>query len=320
MALNSYYTDAAKFTGTPSEYVGFGYAKVYQSCSAYFDVLIRSQNLAGYSGDIARSAGATGIALNTLRADAELAQREIVRWTAVTGLVTTIIDAFDDRALMTPYPTETKTLILRALTAYEERNPPGAADSRAEALSFVAGYAEMCTYSGATRFAKQALSNAEPRPGGPTAISPAEQALLKALAITLGDASAPLSLRQVAILEYHFNMQPTWDAGSKQRKALLAELPAGVKAQLVDNKGEPIEITKVPSAKAVKEILKSIVSDNDTVRRELDAVTVAMTTQTKDEEVASIDKNGKAQKELRPRLVFPTGIGAASTARQEIRF
>jgi hypothetical protein len=315
--LNTYYTSYNTFTGTPSEYVGVGYASTYEACSNYFDVLIRSQNMTAYSGDIARSVGATGIALNALRKDAELAQREIVRWTAATGLVTTIIDAFDDRALMTPYPTETKTLILRALTTYEQRNPPSAADTRAEALSFVAGYAEMCTYSGVTRFSKQALSNAEPKPGGSSAMSAADQALLKALATTLGDPSVPLSLRQVAVAYYHFVESPEWaDDAVETRKALIGELPESLRGEFLSADGKPKKISEIPVAASAKRLLTAFVDGNADVKREIDAVKVAMATPTK--QVA--DLTDKTKTKTKPQLVFPDNLGAASTSRQEVRF
>lgn len=321
--LHSAYTNMNTMTGPPAEYVGAGYAEVYKSCGDYFDNLILAQNVAGFTGDVARGVGTTGVTIAALRQNAALAQREIIKWSAGTALVGTIIDSYNDRALMTPYPSETKTLILRALTTYEERNPPRAADTRPEALSFVAAYAEMCTYSGVTRFAKQALANAEPKPapGNTPTSSAADQGYLKAVATTLGDPAAQLNLRQAALLHYHLVGSPTWDESKPEevahRKALISELPETVKGNFLNQK-EPKKTAQVPSVEALKLLLGAFSGNSAELRREIETVKVAMATPTNQVETLVRGEGPGAQKA--PILVFPPSSTSTPTVRQEVRF
>lgn len=334
--LQQQYADVAALPGAPPDYVGAGYASAYKACGDYFDALIQMQNVVGFSRDVTKSIGIAGTGFSALLKQATLAQRQVTRWSTGVTLVDAGLGAFEDRALMTPYPSETKTLILRAMTAYEQLNPPGAADSRARAYGFVTGYAEICTYSGVTRYAKQALANAEPKAGVAPSSTGSDQRLFKAIATTLGDASTPLSVRQVAALYYHLVSNPTWDAQApaavKQRQALIAELPEALRGALL-TQGEPKPVAQIASLASLQQMLTLVETSNDDVRRDVGVIAQAMTQPAQDVPVARKSSDPSPEKGLAvegflgpatpttvPRLVLPSSNQPASNARQEVRF
>ncbi len=323
--LKDYRDDVKTLTGPPAEYVGAGYGSVYKACGDYFDNLVEMQNVVGFGNDITKSVGVAGTGLSALLKNATLAQRQVTRWSTGATLISAGFDAFDKRALMTPYPSETKTLILRGLTAYEALNPPTSADTPAEAFSLVAGYAEMCSYSGVARYAKQALSNAEPRTGSAQSLSAADQGFLRAIATALGDSNAPLNIRQVALLQYHLNANPTWDQendqAKKQRLALIAELPESLRGVFL-NDSKPVLPAELPKLDAVKSLLNTFAEGNEDVRRELDAVRLSMTKAVVEVKVSTPGTKGAKTlvKETVLRLDLPSSNTGSSSTRREVRF
>lgn len=245
------------------EYVAVGYYETYQACSAYFDNLIATQNQTRFTGDVVTAGGAAATALIALRKNTEAAARIVAKWAAGTAFLSSVISSFDDRALMTPYPSETKTLIMGALAKYEADAPPSSVVHDEDALGLVAGYAEMCTYSGITRFAKQALSNAIPEnAGAPGARLGKEDVIdIDAASSVLGMGSDRLSPRQVALLHFYIT-EPTAFGKAAQAKALLKELPASVAANLGLGKEALVDPNSIPGVKAAAPALKRIVERN----------------------------------------------------------
>jgi hypothetical protein len=150
-----------KNAGGAESYVSAGYSVTWNACSNYFDTLIKMQNQTGFAGDFVTAAGTATSSMVALRKNAADAAKSLARIAAGASFVTTVLSSYDDRALMTPYPSETKSLILAALQAYEKSAPPDSATTYSQAAMLVERHAELCTYSGITRFAKQALALAQ---------------------------------------------------------------------------------------------------------------------------------------------------------------
>jgi hypothetical protein len=146
-------------------YVADGYSRVYKLCNDYFDELVLAQNKMGFASDAVATGGATTATIMGL---AKASAQQIALVAAGTGLVSSLIQSYDNRALMTPYPSETKTLILAALDEYEKAAPPESATTKMQAVSLVQHYAEICTYSGITRFAKEAITTSSVSTSTPT--------------------------------------------------------------------------------------------------------------------------------------------------------
>jgi hypothetical protein len=153
---------------SPPEYVADGYNKVYAACTNYFDGLIAIQNQTAFAGDVAGASASTSATVLSLVKASAVTVGSVA---AGIGGVSSIIKSFDDRALVTPYPDETKSLILEALRQFATNAPPSTTNTPGEAIERVQHYAELCTYSGISRFAKMALSQARPQAeNGPRSI------------------------------------------------------------------------------------------------------------------------------------------------------
>ncbi|WP_133244949.1 hypothetical protein [Caulobacter radicis] len=248
--------------GGPVRYVEAGYYGVDKACNAYFDNLIQAQNIAGFSSDAITAAGAAGASVEALRKNSALAARQLARIAAGGALANAVVGAYDRRALMTPYPSETKTLIVEALYKFRQENPLSDVRTGAQAALVVERYAEICTYSGITRFAKLALSRA-PTPavtnppstmlnGAQVAAAGGIEALLKVDAGSLSD-------RQLAILQYYVNELPDPAAAPEASVLLLQELPSGIQEQLAPGR-KPIKLDNDPTAKTLKAGITGLLS------------------------------------------------------------
>jgi hypothetical protein len=154
---------------SPGQRLQIYYNTTYKLCSDYFDNLIEIQNQTHYTGDVLTAGATMATAMITLRKNMTDAANSIARIAAGGAFANAIVSKFDERALMTPYPTETKGLILAAMSAYETHVKPSTVDDPYLAQSHAMHYAELCTYSGITRSAKEALNAARPEaqdPGG----------------------------------------------------------------------------------------------------------------------------------------------------------
>jgi len=246
---------AAKVTaaGGAVDYVQAGYYTVDKACDAYFDNLTLIQNQTRFTGDSVTAAGTAASATEALRKNTAVAARQLARIAAGTALTSSVISAFDNRALMTPYASETKTLIVEALYAFRRDNPASAVQSRAEAALVVERYAEICTYSGITRYAKLALTRAPSDPSKtpsatPTTLSSLEDAAAISISYLLGATDKRLTDRQLAIVGYYVNVKPDAYKSAGAAVSLLKELPASVQAQLAPA-GKPADPTTDAKAK-----------------------------------------------------------------------
>jgi hypothetical protein len=247
-------TAQVRSAGGPVSYVEAGYYLVDHSCDMYFDNLILAQNRTHFAGDVVLATGTAASALESVRKKTEVAARQLARIAAGVALATTVFDAFDKRALMTPYPSETKTLIVDALYDYRQHNRPTSATSYGAAVLLVERYAEICTYSGITRYAKQALTrpSQDTAPPPPTTVlDKLQAAAASSIGFVLDQGDQPLNDRQLAILQFYLNENKSAFATAGAAVSLLRELPPGVQTQLVDAKGLPTDPSSDAKAKAV---------------------------------------------------------------------
>jgi hypothetical protein len=306
----------------PGGYVGAGYDQVSRLCTTYFDDLIKLQDQVGYLSDVTAAAGTATTALVALRTNATTAARLVSKWAAGFALANTIVQKYDDRILMTPYPSETKTLIMAALSAYANANPPEKAQTPAQADAFVTGYAEMCTYSGISRFAKQALSNANPKTGSAATLSASDQGFVTAIADALGVPSAILTLRQVALLDYYIDVNPTsynTAADADHVKALLAELPPNVAAIFTSN-GSNLD-PAVVGAPALK-LLQAFAASNDDMKAQLDDIKAGFAAPVTPAQTVKkpATANAPATTIVVPPKLATSGVAATSAQPLSVRF
>jgi len=141
------------------EFIAAGYNKSYGLCTDYFDALIKAKNnTAFYSESIA----AAGNAATTIMGLAKAYSPTVGIVSAGFGVINSALLGYDKNELITPYPDETKGLILKALDEFYNANPPIETQTDGEAINRVLKYTEMCTYSGISRFAKVTLAKGTP--------------------------------------------------------------------------------------------------------------------------------------------------------------
>lgn len=251
--------------GSPAEYVQYGYNLNFETCSAYFDALIKLQNQTRYTGDLVTAGGTAVSAMVGLRKNAEDAANSLVRIAAGSSFLGTVLSSFDERALMTPYPTETKTLILDGLSQFEARALPASAITYSQATMLVQRHAELCTYSGISRAAKQALTRARPQQDdepAPSKLTAQDNEKVTRISFALLMGSSRLDERQIALLHYYLNTKPTAFKDTDRAEALLAELPAGVAKLLRKGDGTLKDPATVPNMMAIKADLAAIFTAN----------------------------------------------------------
>jgi len=81
---------------------------------------------------------------------------------AAFGLGAVVIDNLDQYSFATPYPTQTRGLILKALVAYRQSSPAESAKTISDAADLISGYANLCTYSGIAELAAESITKATP--------------------------------------------------------------------------------------------------------------------------------------------------------------
>lgn len=241
---------------SPAQYTATGYVLVKAECNRYFDVLIRDQNLNAFRSDTVNS---TGRAFVSFLGFADASPGDIGRAGTVFGLFNDLLRSFRERALVTPYPVETKTMIIKALSAYEEAAPPDTVKSKEQADSLVESYAEICSYSGITRFAGQALSAAKPElvNGSPAeGLRLSSSGKLMALVVAQMLGAPELTDEQAALLYIYTVKEPkTFTENPEAAKYILARLPKGISDKLLgdqDNYLDPLAGDPPPlNAKAI---------------------------------------------------------------------
>lgn len=157
-AINVTPPDLKQFSSR-KEFIAAGYNKAYGLCTDYFDALIKAKNnTAFYSESIA----AAGNAATTIMGLAKAYSPTVGIVSAGFGVINSALLGYDKNELITPYPDETKGLILKALDEFYNANPPIETQTDGEAINRVLKYTEMCTYSGISRFAKVTLAQGTP--------------------------------------------------------------------------------------------------------------------------------------------------------------
>jgi len=136
-------------------YAEVGYILTEEACSDFFDALVASSNniqMTKADALAASTAAATILALS------KKTTRTIGNTAALFGLSTALLDNWQKYYLMTPYPVQTRNLVLGALTTYRQAYPPQDAVDILDADERVSAYARLCSYSGIANLAEQALA------------------------------------------------------------------------------------------------------------------------------------------------------------------
>lgn len=144
---------------SPPEFATSGYRIVDINCNAYFDALVRASNRVKMTkADIT----AVGTAAGVIATLAKSAPKEIGIFVAGFGLAETIVDNVEQYAFVTPYPVQTRGLVLKAMNEYRASSSPASVTSLSEAADQIAGYASLCSYSGIAVLSAEAIAKAEP--------------------------------------------------------------------------------------------------------------------------------------------------------------
>lgn len=303
-------SDIANEVGvTPGAYVAAGYVLTYDKCTTYFNNLIELQNQTNFTSDVFAATGTMTSAMVSLRKNATDAAKSLARIAAGASFVSTLFSNYEDRLLMTPYPSETKSLILAGLNTFEKDAPPSGVTTSYEAAMLVQKYAELCTYSGITRAAKQAIANARPENAESDSKSILSQedrinALSVSFALDLNGAA--LTDRQIAVLYYYLSVAPAdtyKDVATTE--LILKQLPAKV-IELFAPGDVPVAPT-MPKAVAAKGFLDTIAKGNPALRA---------LAKTVGEEVAAAKK---AQEETQAAADAKSGTKSIAPAKTTIR-
>jgi len=249
--------DMAFKTMTPAQYVATGYNLVYSNCTNYFDALIKLQNQTGFVKDTTIAGGsAAGAILGLAKASSAV----IGGLAAGVGFAAATIDSFDKRALVTPYPDETKSLILAALDKFSSDAPADTTSSPGIAIARVQHYAELCTYSGISRFAKQALQAAKLGSDNQqgSILTDADKVSAAGIAGLL-KTTQQLSQDQLALLYWYFVDKA--DADKTKSLAIMKNFPEAIQKLLIDKTGAPTVDEKALS-NSVSVLLKTIYQGN----------------------------------------------------------
>lgn len=176
-------------TRTPADYAIAGYDLAKGACNSYFDNLIAASNdVQETKSDLA----AAGTAAATIEALANTATNVIGYTAAGVGLAGVLFDNYQNYSLITPYPVQTRELVLAALDTYRSSLKPENATSFIDASDRIAGYAELCTYSSIASLAQQALAKAKTIDTGSTVFGAIDIPTLQAINSALGFSSTLL--------------------------------------------------------------------------------------------------------------------------------
>ena len=144
---------------TPVQVAELGYSTVSDSCDLYFASLIKANNHLQLTKADLTSFGTAAAVISTLTG----ATPKVVGGTAALfGLASSITSNFEQYAFATPYPVQTNVLITKALAAYAEAAPPSSMVTIQQAVASVAGYARLCSFTGISVLAQQAIAAGVP--------------------------------------------------------------------------------------------------------------------------------------------------------------
>jgi hypothetical protein len=156
-ALNAAMTTNAGVTA--AQVAELGYSTVSDSCDVYFTALIKTNNRIQLTKADLTSFGTAAAVISTLTGGTT----KVVGGTAALfGLASSITSNFEQYAFATPYPVQTNLLITKALTAYAQAAPPSGMVTIQQAVASVAGYARLCSFTGISVLAQQAIAAGVP--------------------------------------------------------------------------------------------------------------------------------------------------------------
>lgn len=144
---------------TPAQVAELGYGTVSDSCDLYFAALIKANNRLQLTKADLTSFGTAAAVISTLTG---APPRAIGGTAALFGLASSITSNFEQYAFATPYPVQTNMLITKALSAYAQAAPPSSMVTIQQAVASVAGYARLCSFTGISVLAQQAIAAAAP--------------------------------------------------------------------------------------------------------------------------------------------------------------
>lgn len=156
-ALNTAMTTSSGVT--PVQVAELGYSTVSDSCDLYFASLIKANNRLQLTKADLTSFGSAAAVISTLTG----ATPKVIGGTAALfGLASSITSNFEQYAFATPYPVQTNVLITKALAAYAEAAPPSSMVTIQQAVASVSGYARLCSFTGISVLAQQAIAAGVP--------------------------------------------------------------------------------------------------------------------------------------------------------------
>lgn len=320
--------NAVNGAGGPSSYASAGYRLAYRSCSEYFDNITMMQNGVGFSSDSVGAFAAAGATVAVLQKNATRAAQTVARLAASALLADSILKSYDKKALLTPYPAETKGLILSAMKAYENGAAPSSAATADDAVAMVQEYANFCTYSSIPMYAKQVLNSATPHDSN----TPSESILTvsdgthaAAIAASIGVPATRLTDRQLAVL-YFYLVKPADAFNQKDpAKRLIGQLPAKSQALFIDGDA-PKSPANVADAAKLKASLSAIYDANDDfkglvgeVKKDFDADVAKNTPKASATTTPSTTSDSGIQVPFFPPVAAGAELGVAAAPRPRSR-
>jgi hypothetical protein len=218
----------------PAEFTQAGYRIVFTECSQYFDSIVKTDNgLKMTKADVV----AAGSAAAVIAALSKASAKTIGIVAAAFGFGVAVIDNFDQYSFATPYPTQTRGLILKALAAYRQSNSPETAKTISDASDLIAGYANLCTYSGIAELAAESISKATPTDvskNGPLFTDAQKTALQPINTILALPAGTQLTDNDYVVLAAIAD--PTTDGNTALLDAIVATISSNIPPATVANK------------------------------------------------------------------------------------
>jgi hypothetical protein len=126
-----------------------------------------------------------------------------------------------------------------------------------------------------------------------------------------------LTIRQLALLDYYVNENPSAYTDVPHTEALMAELPTQIVTELFPKKGDGTY--SAPAANPAWSLLKALAASNEDLKTQLADIKVAWTKPTTPGTAAVAAAVGRAAvKAIAPHLV--SGVAPVSPDRQQIHF
>jgi hypothetical protein len=285
---------------TPVEYAVAGYTLADESCNSFFDLLAQATNNVQMTK---ADWTALGAATATILALTHSTSKPVGIAAGLFGLGAAGFDNYQKYALLTPYPDQTKKLVIQAMQAFRSQSPPEQATDILNADARVSAYARLCTYSSISSLAQQAISTASPQAvnvGTKTIFTTAgDQQLVQTIDSALGLQSQSVSDQDLALLA----IMTTSGTDPKLLPQIAAKLSAPVAAAVWDSTSKALKQSVVPQ---IQGPLAQLASSNSDFKKLIDSINSATA-------AASPPAGGNrhpADIEHAPKLVIPRAVSA----------